>query len=125
MATACSPPADPRQFDLESRSSRLLQRYRCLRSMRDRGSCTRSADLASRKLPCRACGPGRGPLHDSDHVGLRKKAVTLLGPLEDGLDEFWAWCDAALLEPVNDVRFAAHRADVDDLLAAEELGGYA
>src|SRR2546423_2156574 len=43
--------------------------------------------------------------------------------VEHRLDEVGSRLDTALLEPEDDVRLAAHRADLDDLLAAEELGG--
>src|SRR5947209_7514102 len=68
-------------------------------------------------------GFGRRALHLAEHVGLREQPIAVLGRVEHRLDQVGARVDAALLQPEDDVRLAAHRPDLDYLLAAEEFGG--
>src|SRR5882672_794101 len=56
------------------------------------------------------------------HFGFGEDAGGLLGGVEDAGDEGVIGGDAVALEPEEDVGFAAHGADFDYLVEAEEMG---
>src|ERR1700694_824467 len=64
----------------------------------------------------------RALVDDRVDLGLVEQPIAPFGTLEDGTDQLGSWLDAALLEPENHVRLAAHPPDVGPLLATEELG---
>src|SRR5438105_7229228 len=70
-------------------------------------------------------GFGRRALHLAEHVGLREQSIAVLGGVKHRLDEVGARVDAALLQPEDDVRLAAHRPDLDHLLAAKQFSRHA
>ena len=59
---------------------------------------------------------------ESLHFGFGEHAGRLLGGVEDAGDQGVIGGDAVALEPEEDVGFAAHGADFDYLVQAEEVG---
>src|SRR5229473_4845757 len=64
----------------------------------------------------------RGLGAESLHFAFGEHARGLLGGVEDASDERVVWGNAVALEPEEDVGLAAQRADLDDLVEAEEMG---
>ncbi len=64
----------------------------------------------------------RGLGTESLHFGFGEDAGGLLGGVEDAGDERVIGGDAVALEPEEHVGLAAHGADFDDLVEAEEMG---
>src|SRR5437868_2933343 len=68
------------------------------------------------------CNHHLNELHD---LLFAENAAGALGMVVDALDALVGGFDVAGFEPVDDVRLAAHRADLDLLAHAEESGGHA
>src|SRR5258707_8555011 len=62
---------------------------------------------------------GRDGTDGTLYLFIGQKPVGLLGPLENPVHDLVGDRPAASLQPVDDVRFAAHRADGDHLSAPE------
>src|SRR5262245_22195306 len=80
----------------------------------------RSSFWRSRERAASCNGGGVGGIHDAADLVLGQHTVDALGPLEDGLHALARRIDAVLLEPVDHVALAAHRADLDLLAAADD-----
>src|SRR5919107_1715905 len=63
-------------------------------------------------------------LNQLHHLFFAEHAAGALGAVVDALDALVRGFEAARFEPVDDVRFAAHRADLYLLAHAEEPGGH-
>src|ERR1035441_3626861 len=64
-------------------------------------------------------------LHALQDFGFAQRVVARLGALEDALDYLIVHRKTTALQPEKNIRFSAHRADVDDLFEAEVVRGHA
>src|SRR5262245_54512058 len=69
-----------------------------------------------------AGGLRRQPVHDLEDLVILEDVVALFAGAENRVHELGAGLESPGLEPALDVRESAHRADLDDLVAAHHRG---
>src|SRR5690349_17155984 len=111
----------PRSIASSSRykSSSRFQRGTGARGADGEGGSVFLGFTSGQRPGARLPGGDAAGLADLQDLDLFEDAVRDLGALEDLLHQIAARVDAALLEPVDDIRLAAHRPHLDHLAAAD------